>query len=123
MKVTSYYSGYHTYKFSDEMLTYFADMGMKKIHTLKFSDREVLTFENEAGQRLDVVVDDNPPAEILSARMMRANVDNFDEGLAYFGARGFNPKRIDELESAKTAVLINPNDPSTVIFLYQHKKG
>ena len=123
MKVTSYYPAFHTYKLSDEMLAFFADMGMKKIHTFKLENREVLTFGNEAGQRLDIVADDDPPADIPSARMMRANVDNFDEGLAYFAVRGFTPRQIEELESAKTATLVNPADPSTIIFLYQHKKG
>lgn len=123
MKVTSFYPVFTAEKMSDEMLEFYADMGMKKLHSYKLANKEILVFGNEAGQRVDVVVGGAVPNENRLNRNMRVNVDNFDEGVAYFEARGFKAEYVHDGESARVSALVNSNDPSNIILLYYHKKG
>ena len=121
MKVTAYYPVFYAENLEEEAKRYTEELGFTIVHRLAVKDLEYYVLDN-GGNRIDLIHSTLPFLTFETGFYgMRVNVDDFDEGLAYFKARGMvqEGETRDE-ESRKTAVL-QGRDVSRII-LFHHKK-
>ena len=116
MKITDYYPIFYTEDVEAEARRY-ADKHRPEIEYLDYA-----VLENANKRRIDLVRSFFPADSFKEGYLgMRANVDDFDEGLAYFEKQGyslFGTKH--ETDSSVTALLTK--NGSDFIVLFHHKK-
>ena len=120
MKVTDYYPIIYTDNVAAELPRYEL-LGYTVKHRPHIEKLDYAVLENDKGRRIDLVCS-YFPADTFSEGFlgMRANVDNFEEGVAWFGEQGYvlfgEPH---ETESSITALLTKNN--KSFIVLFKHK--
>ena len=127
MKVTSFYPVLVVHEFNNEVEAHLEAMGMKMIHRVEMTFRGVdfieYTYKNESGQRLSVsVADDSRPEGIYS---MHVNVDNFEEGVAYFKEKGYiNSSTAEPIELPDRIMYMRTHKDCErdVIYVVHHKR-
>ena len=104
-----------------EAKRYTEDLGFTIKHSIEVKDYRYYILENN-GNRIDLVDSSLPHLSFDTGFYgMRVNVDNFEEGLAYFTGQGMKQEgKTRETESALSAVLIGRDGHR--IILFQHKK-
>ena len=122
MKVTDFYPIFYANDIEAEAKRFSEDLGFKLIHSPKIELLDYVTMENENKRRVDIVRSYFPADNFKEGFLgMRVNVDNFDEGVEYFGKQGFSIFGTShENDSSITALLTN-ND-GTYLVMFQHKK-
>ena len=122
MKVKDYYPVFYTNDVEAEAGRYAEDLGFAVVHKPQIEFLDYAVLENEQKRRIDLVCS-HFPADNFSEGFfgMRANVDDFDAGLAYFEGQGYalfgEPHDTD---SSVTALLTKDN--SYYIVLFHHKR-
>ena len=91
-------------------------------HRPKIEFLEYAVLENEKHRRVDLVRYQFPADHFKEGFLgMRANVDDFEDGLAYFQAQGYALfGTAHETESSVTALLTKGD--GTFLVLFHHKK-
>lgn len=88
MKVTSFNPVYGTENI-EEAAAFFAELGFGRIHSFEKEGFEIVTLENEAGLRMDIMNSDYVrSAGIDGFFANRLNVDDLDEALEFFKRNG-----------------------------------
>ena len=122
MKVKDYYPVFYTNDMEADIRRYTEDLGFTVKHRpqIKFLDYAVL--ENENKRRVDLVCSHFPADNFSEGFLgMRANVDNFDEGLAYFEAQGYSLFGTPhDTESSITGLLTKGTGDYVILFYHKH---
>ena len=122
MKITDYYPIFYAEDLEKEILRFTEDLGFEVIHRPKIEYLDYAVLENEKKRRIDLVCSHFPADNFKEGYLgMRANVDNYDEGLAYFEKQGYSVfGTAHETDSSVTA-LLTKGDGSYIV-LFNHKR-
>ena len=122
MKITDYYPIFYTDDVEKESRRYADDLGFEIKHRPEIEFLDYAVLENEHNRRIDLVCSHFPNDSFKEGFLgMRANVDNFDEGFAYFEKQGYAVfGTAHETESSITA-LMTKGDGSYIV-LFHHKR-
>ncbi len=122
MKITDYYPVIYAADFEKEIRRYTEELGFEVKHRPEIEYLEYAVLENEKKRRIDLVCSYFPADNFKEGYLgMRANVDNYDEGLAYFEKQGYTLfGTAHETDSSVTA-LLNKDDGSFIV-LFHHKR-
>ena len=122
MKVTDYYPIIYATDIETEIRRYTEDFGFTLKHKpdIEFLDYAVL--ENDNKRRVDIVCSHFPADSFKDGFLgMRANVDDFEEGVLYFEKQGYSVfGTAHETDSSITALLTKGD--GTYLVLFHHKK-
>lgn len=122
MKVTDYYPVFYAEDIDKEIERFTEDLGFQLKHRpqIEFLDYAVLTNEN--GSHVDLVCSHFPADNFSEGFLgMRANVDNFEEGLLYFEGQGYSLFGTPHETPSSVTGLLTKGDDEFVI-LFHHKK-
>ena len=122
MTVTDYYPIFYTNDLETEIRRYEAELGFEVKHRPRIEFLDYAILENKNKRRIDLVCSHFPADSFSEGYLgMRANVDDFDEGLACFEAQGYSLfGTAHETDSSITALLTKGD--GTYIVLFHHKK-
>lgn len=122
MKVTDFYPIYYAEDLEAETKRFTEDLGFKVIHEPQIALLEYVVLENEKKRRVDIVRSHFPADSFKDGFLgMRANVDDFDEAVSYFGAQGYTIfGTAHDTESSVTALLTKGD--GTYLVLFHHKR-
>ena len=122
MKVTDYYPIFYAEDIEAETKRFTDDLGFTVKHRPKIEMLDYVVLENGKGRRVDLVRSRFPADHYKDGFLgMRANVDDFAEGLACFQAQGYALfGTAHETESSVTALLTKGDGDYLVLF--HHKK-
>ena len=117
MKVTSYYPVFYTEDLETEAKRYTDDLGFSIVHDVEVKGTRYLILDNN-GNRIDLINMVLPNKSFSTGFYgMRANVDNFEEGMEYFTKQGLKQEgAIREDKSSKVAVLVGRDGMRVVLF-------
>lgn len=121
MNVTDYYPIFYAEDIEAEIKRFTEDLGFSVKHKPKIEFLDYVVLENENKRRIDIVCSHFPADSFKEGFLgMRVNVDNFDEGISYFGALGYSVfGTVHETESSITALLTK--DDSSYLVMFHHK--
>ena len=122
MKVTDYYPIFYAEDIEAEIRRFTEDLGFTVKHRPKIEFLDYVVLENDKNRRVDLVCSHFPADSFKEGFLgVRVNVDDFDEGVAYFKARGYAVfGAVHENESLVTALLTKGD--GSYIALFQHKR-
>ena len=122
MKISDYYPIFYAEDVEAEARRFTEELGFTVKHRPKIEFLDYLVLENDKKRRIDLVCSHFPADSFKEGFLgMRANVDNFDEGRAYFEAQGYELfGTAHETDSSITALLTKGD--GTYIVLFHHKK-
>lgn len=123
MKITDYYPIFYAEDIEKEIRRFTDDLGFEVIHRPEIENLEYAALENDKKRRIDLVCSHFPADDFRDGYLgMRANVDNFDEGLAYFEKEGYSLfGTAHETGSSITALLSNGGGGFVVLFHHKRK--
>lgn len=123
MKITDYYPIFYTNDLESEVRRWTGEeLGFEVKHRPKIEFLDYAILENGNKRRVDLVCSHFPADSFSEGYLgMRANVDDFDAGLAYFETEGYSLfGTAHETDSSITALLTKGD--GTYIVLFHHKK-
>lgn len=122
MKITDYYPIFYAEDLEKETRRFTEELGFKVKHRPKIEYLDYAVLENEKKRRIDLVCSHFPADNFKEGYLgMRVNVDNYDEGLAYFEKQGYSVfGTAHETDSSVTA-LLTKGDGSYIV-LFHHKR-
>ena len=123
MKVTSYYPMFYAKDVESEIKRYQEDFDFELMHHPEIDKIDLYVLGVGDGTRINLIHSDLPNFQSLEDGFIGicVNVDDFDEGVAYFEGKGYNKiSPVKETESFKLIVL-KKNDHDHVSVFY-HKK-
>ena len=122
MKVSDFYPIFYAEDIEAGIRRFTEDLGFTVKHRPQIEFLEYAVLENDNKRRVDVVCSHFPADSFKDGYLgMRVNVDDFDEGVAYFKALGYSIfGTVHETESAIHALLTKGDGTYMVIF--HHKK-
>ena len=89
-----------------------------EVHNIMNEGDKLYVIENELNQRIDVIETDKV-SNIF--HMIRINVDNFEEALAYYTGKGFKPFK-EPMDTASNKAVCLESPTGLHIMMFQHKK-
>lgn len=118
MKITDYYPIFYAEDIEAETKRFTEDLGFSVKHRPKIEFLDYVVLENDKKRRVDLVCSHFPADSFKNGFLgMRANVDNFEEGVDYFKNQGYSIfGTVHETESSVTALLTKGNGSYLVIF-------
>lgn len=123
MIVTDYYPVFYTDDLETETRRLTEDLGFTVKHSPKIEFLDYVVLENANKRRVDLVCSHFPADNFKEGFLgMRANVDDFDEALAYFEKQGY--ALFGEPHDTPTSVtgLLTRGEYDFVI-LFHHKRS
>ncbi len=123
MKITDYYPIFYTNDLESEVRRWTGEeLGFEVKHRPQIEFLDYAILENGNKRRVDLVCSHFPADSFSEGYLgMRANVDDFDAGLAYFETEGYSLfGTAHETDSSITALLTKGD--GTYIVLFHHKK-
>lgn len=123
MKVTDFYPIFYTRDIEAETKRYTEELGFTVRHKPRIEYLDYVVLENEKKRRIDLVCSHFPSDSFKEGFLgMRVNVDNYDEGVAYFKAQGYAIfGTAHETESSITALMTNGAGAFLVLFHHKRK--
>ena len=122
MKVTDYYPIFYTNDVESEIKRFTEELGFTVKHRPDIEQLDYVVLENDNKRRIDIVCSHFPGDSFKEGFLgMRANVDDFDEGLSYFKAQGYSVFGTSH-EIVKNKVVLLKNGDDTFVALFHHKK-
>lgn len=122
MKVTDYYPIFYTEDIEAESKRFTEEMGFEVIHRPQIEFLDYVVLENEKKRRIDLVCSHFPADSFNDGFLgMRANVDNYEEGLAYFEAQGYALFGTAHETESSIIALLSKGD-GTYLVLFHHKR-
>ena len=122
MKVTSYYPIFYAVDIEAAIKRYEEDFGFEVKHHPEMEGIDLYVLGVGDGTRINLVHFDFPEFNFEDGAFMgmRVNVDDFDEGVAYFEGQGYKiAGDVQETESFKVVVMKSERD---ALVLFYHKK-
>ena len=122
MKVTDCYPIFYSDDIEAAEKHFTEDLGFSVKHRPKLEMLDYVILENENKRRVDLVRSYFPADSFKDGFLgMRVNVDDFEEGVSYFKAHGYDIfGTAHETDSSVTALLTNGD--GTYLVLFHHKK-
>ena len=122
MQVTDFYPVFYCEDIENEIKRFTEDFGFTIKHKPQIEFLDYAVLENKNNRRVDLVCSHFPADSFKEGFLgMRVNVDNFDEGVAYFEALGYSVfGTAHETDSSVTALLTKGD--GTYLILFNHKK-
>ena len=122
MKVTDFYPVFYCEDIEAETRRFTEDFGFTLKHKPQIEFLDYAVLENKNNRRVDLVCSHFPADSFKEGFLgMRVNVDDFNEGVAYFEALGYSVfGTAHETESSVTALLTKGD--GTYLILFNHKK-
>ena len=123
MKVSSYYPMFYVKDVESEIKRYQEDFGFELMHHPGLDEIDLYILGAGDGTRIGLVYADVPDFSFEEDGFigMRVNVDNFDEGVAYFEGQGYKKAPVvRETESFKVTFMKKSDRDRLVVFY--HKK-
>ena len=122
MKVSDCYPIFYAEDLEAEIKRFTEDLGYSVKHRPPIEMLEYVVLENDKNRRVDIVRSHFPADSFEDGFLgLRVNVDDFDEGVSYFQARGYAVFGTShETDSSVTALLTNDSGSRLVVF--QHKR-
>ena len=122
MRVSDLYPVFYAKDLEAEVRRFTEDFGFFVKHRPQIEFLDYVVLENEKKRRIDMVCSHFPADSFKDGFLgMRVNVDNFDEGLAYFEGTGYTLfGEPHETETSITGLLTKGGD--SYIILFHHKK-
>ena len=122
MKVSDYYPVFYASDFEGEIKRLTEDLGFEVKHRPNIEMLEYAILENENNRRMDVVRSHFPADSFTDGFLgMRANVDNFEEGVSYFEKLGYSFfGEPHETEKSITGLMTKSGNEYIIVF--HHKK-
>ena len=122
MKITDYYPIFYTEDVEAEARRYAEDLGFNVIHRPNIEYLDYAVLENENKRRIDLVRSYFPADSFSEGFLgMRANVDDFDEGVFYFETQGYTIFGTAHETASSITALLTRGD-GTYIVVFHHKK-
>ena len=122
MKVTDYYPVFYASDVEAEVKRLEEVFGFTVIHNPAIENVEYYVLENEHKRRIDLVYPHFPLGSFSDGYWgMRVNVDNFEEGVAYFKEQGYSILGQVIEDGPKTLALLAKND-GTFLAIFHHNK-
>ena len=121
MKVTDYYPIFYANDIEAEIKRFTGDLGFFVKHRPNIEYLDYVVLENANKRCVDIVCSHFPADSFKEGFLgMRVNVDNFEEGVSYFGEQGYEVfGTAHETESSVTALL--KKDDGSYLVLFHHK--
>ena len=122
MKVTDFYPIYYANDVEAEAKRITEDLGFTLKHRPQIEFLDYAVLENDKNRRVDIVCSHFPADSFKEGFLgMRVNVDDFDEGVSYFKALGYELfGTAHETVSSVTALL--KKDDGSCLVLFHPKK-
>lgn len=122
MKVSDFYPVFYAEDIEAEIKRFTEDLGFSLKHRPRIEMLEYAALENENKRRVDIVCSHFPADSFKDGFLgMRANVDDFDEGVAYFNALGYEIfGTAHDTDSFVTALMTKGDGAYLVVF--HHKR-
>ena len=122
MVVTDFYPIFYAEDLEAETKRFTEDLGFAVKHRPQIEFLDYVVLENEKKSRVDLVCSHFPADSFKEGFLgMRVNVDDFEEGIAYFAAQGYAIfGTAHETESSITALL--SKGAGSYLVLFHHKK-
>ncbi len=122
MKVTGFYPIFYAEDIEAGIRRFTEELGFEVKHRPDIEYLDYVVMENANKHRIDLVCSHFPADSFSEGYLgMRANVDNFDEGLAYFEGQGYSVFGTAHETEASVTALLTKGD-GTYIVLFHHKK-
>ena len=124
MKVTSFYPVFYAEDLEAEAKRYTNDLGFSIVHDIEVKGMRYLILDNN-GNRIDLINTGLPFSSFATGFYgMRANVDNFDEGMEYFMKQGMKQEgKIREEKTSKSVVFVGKDGMRIVLFQHLKKEA
>lgn len=124
MKITDYYPIFYAEDIEKEARRFTEELGFEVRHRPQIEYLDYLVLENEKKRRVDLVCSHFPADNFREGYLgMRANVDDYDEGLAYFEKQGYSVfGTAHETDSSVTALLTKGDGSFVVLFHHKRKQ-
>lgn len=123
MKVTDYYPVFYTNDVESEIKRFTEDLGFTVKHRPKIEFLDYAVLENENRRCVDIVCSHFPADSFKEGFLgMRVNVDDFDEGVTYFRAQGYDMFGTPHETASSVTALLKRGDGSCLV-LFHHKAG
>ena len=122
MKVTDYYPIFYANDVEAEVKRYTEELGFTVKHRPDIEYLDYITLENDHKRRIDLVCSHFPADSFREGFLgMRVNVDNFEEGVAYFEGLGYAMFGTAHETEASITALLNKGERDFIV-LFHHKK-
>jgi hypothetical protein len=122
MKITDYYPIFYANDLEAEIKRFSEDLGFKVKHRPQIEYLEYAVMENENKRRVDIVCSHFPADSFSEGFLgMRANVDDFNEGVEYFESQGYSIFGTAHETNSSITALMSKGD-GTYIVVFHHKK-
>lgn len=123
MKVSDFYPIFYAEDLEAETKRFTEDLGFTVRHRPEIEFLDYVVLENEKNRRIDLVRSYFPADSFKEGYLgMRVNVDNFDEGVAYFEAQGYYIfGTAHDTDSSVTALMTKGDGTYLVIFHHKRK--
>lgn len=122
MKVSDFYPVFYAEDIEAEIKRFTEDLGFSLKHRPRIEMLEYAALENENKRRVDIVCSHFPADSFKDGFLgMRANVDDFDEGVAYFNALGYEIFGTAHDTDSFVTALMTKGD-GTYLVVFHHKR-
>ena len=124
MNIKDYYPIFYTENLDEEVKRFTEDLGFIVKHKPDIELLEYAVLENEKGRRVDLVCSHFPADSFSEGFLgMRANVDDFEAGVAYFESLGYSMfGTTHESDSYITALLTKGEGYYIVVFYHKNER-
>lgn len=122
MKITDCYPIFYAEDLEAEIKRFTEDFAFSVRHEPEIEFLDYAVLENEKKRRVDLVRSHFPADSFKDGFLgMRVNVDDFEEGVSYFRARGYSVFGTAHETPSSVTALLSKGDGSYLV-LFHHKK-
>lgn len=120
MKITDCYPLFYAEDIEAVIKRFTEDMGFTVKHRPKIENLDYVVLENENNRRVDIVRSHFPADSFKDGFLgMRVNVDDFDEGVAYYKSKGYAVFGTAHETGSSVVALLSKGDSSYLV-LFHH---
>ncbi|MBP5293873.1 MAG: hypothetical protein J6023_07095 [Clostridia bacterium] len=122
MKISDCYPIFYAEDLEAETKRFTEELGFTVKHRPKIENLDYVVLENDKNRRVDLVRSHFPADSFKDGFLgMRVNVDDFDEGVAYFKAKGYTVFGTDHETGSSVVALLSKGDGSYLV-LFRHNR-
>ena len=122
MKINDCYPIFYSKDIEAEAKRFTEDLGFSVKHRPRIEFLDYVVLENDKKRRIDLVRSHFPADSFKDGFLgMRVNVDDFDEGVEYFKARGYAVFGTAHEAGSSVVALLTKGDGSYLV-LFHHKR-